>query len=268
MARKFGGVLWATRPSQDSVLSFTQPSEVREILVKPDEAVKKGQVLVRARDADILAAIATQRVRSSNEAEVKGAATALELAQFRYDQYRKAAAENAKSSPSEEAELRLSVDNARHQLDAARARLKEEQLRLETLERQLERYRLEAPFDGRVESVMVEQGQGLNEAEKVVRVVNTDLLWVEAPVPTDETLRLGLKTDSSAWVMLVIGDSVKVVRGRVLHVSPVADMASGTRRVRVEIANPSRWPAGTPAAVRFEEPVADWSSVATGRKNP
>ena len=99
---------------------------------------------------------------------------------------------------------------------------------------------------------------GCTEQEKVLRMVNTDKLWLDPYAPTYETIRLGLKEGSPAWVLIDMPDAPKLVRGKVLYVSPVADSVSQTRRVRVEIDNPQAWPAGTQAQVRFTEPSAEW----------
>ncbi|MBY0309038.1 MAG: hypothetical protein K2Q09_09880, partial [Phycisphaerales bacterium] len=62
-ASAFGDLEWITRPSRDATMSFTSPVEVREILAQPGARVKTGQLLVRARDGDIVAAVEAQRVR-------------------------------------------------------------------------------------------------------------------------------------------------------------------------------------------------------------
>jgi multidrug efflux pump subunit AcrA (membrane-fusion protein) len=48
-----------------------------------------------------------------------------------------------------------------------------------------------------------------------------------------------------------------VLKGRVLYVSPVADAAAETRRVRVELPNPTALPPGTRARVRFSPPTTN-----------
>ena len=48
-------------------------------------------------------------------------------------------------------------------------------------------------------------------------------------------------------------------QGPVRAGAAVADFASGSRRIRVEVPNPASWPPGMRTWVRFTEPPAEWS---------
>lgn len=233
-------------------MSFTQSVEIREIPVKPGQRVKAGELLVRARDADIVAAVAAQRVRVTNKGPVASAMAAVDSAQTRYDRIMEADKDKATN--------RQEVDDRRVQLDAARAQLvnaqsehMEEEAKLKQMEDTLARYRLEAPFDGIVESIVIDAGSSIEPPNPVLRIVNVDVLWIDLPTPTDVTISKGLKAGAPAWVLLDVPGGW-VAQGEVLYVSPVADAAAATRRVRVAVANPKAFPPGTRARVRFDKP--------------
>lgn len=233
-------------------MSFTISVEVRDIPVKPGQRVKMGEVLVKARDGDAVAALESQKIRVANMGPIDSAKASVDSAQTRYDRIREADLEKATN--------RQEVDDRRVQLDAAKAQLvnaeaehKEEAARLKQLEEQVARYRLEAPFDGVVESMLVESGSSIEPPNPVLRIVNVDVLWIDLPTPTDLTLSKGLKGGDPAWVMFDVPGGW-VAQGEVLYVSPVADAAAATRRVRVAVANPKQYPPGTRARVRFEKP--------------
>jgi len=118
--------------------------------------------------------------------------------------------------------------------------------------------RIEAPFDGIIDEVIVDVGDSIRDSEPVVRVVDITKLELDVPARTDVTLRLGLKVGDPAWVLVDLAGRVHVVEGVVAEVSPVANYASRTRRVQVEIDNPRAWPSGVPAWVRFEGPEGEW----------
>lgn len=262
-AGAFGGVEWVTRPSRDAAMGFTLSLEISAIVARSGDAVKAGDVILRARDGEALASLVVQRARAGNDAELRNARAALELAKSRFEAAEEAKRRNA-VNPSEFEERRIGYLSAQIAVDAAENALEEERLRLKQLEEQYERYRLVAPFDGIIEQVAAEVGQAVSDREPVLRVVSIDPLWVDAPVPTDQTLRLGLKAGAPAWALLDVPGQGAVLNGRVLYVSPVADSASGTRRVRVELGNPSLWPAGTRCRVRFVEPGADAGTPGAG----
>lgn len=252
-----------TKAGQDSVMRFTVPTEIRELLVTGGKAVKRGEVLVRARDADVAAALETQRFQATNDTEVKSAAAQRELADFRLERGR--ITKNLSASEEKELEIQSKVGGIN--VEAADSRFKIEQLKLKYYEGQYERYRLEAPFDGIISEVNVEAGQGVNDQNPVLRIVNIDRLKLDAWPRTDDTLRLKLREGSPAWVLLRGRDGWEQgkgwMQGTVMYVNPVADSVSQTRQVRVEVDNPEHFPAGTPALVRFVEPTKGAEGVAT-----
>lgn len=258
-AKAFGGYEWVTRPSRDAVMGFTLPVDVQEIAVVGGQKVKKGQLLIRGRDGEATANVAVQQVRANNNAGVKNAEAALELAKLRFDDGKRAREEGALTA-AEFDERRVAVLSAEAALDNAKSQAQEERERLIQLQKQAERYRLEAPFDGEVELVACEVGQAVDVQASIIRIVATDPMWVDVPTPADESMRVVLQNGQRAWVLLDVpseGESQApvIVEGKVLYVSPVVD-ASGSRRARVELPNAKGWPAGTRARVRFTEPGA------------
>ena len=250
----FGGSKADTKPSQDVTMQFTFAAEVREINAEGGQRVKKGFVLMRARDAEVIAAKERQRDKAANETEIQGAEQQLKNAEFKFNMLEK----SSNFSTVEYADAENAAVVARLQRDQAKKNKIQEQMSFKQIEAQHERYWLEAPFDGIIEEVMVEVGEGVTEQTKVLRVVNTEKMRLDPYANTRETIRLGLKEGSPAWVLIDMPDAPKLVRGKVLYVSPVADSVSQTRRVRVEIDNPKGWPAGTQALVRFVEPGGEW----------
>jgi multidrug resistance efflux pump len=109
---------------------------------------------------------------------------------------------------------------------------------------------IKSPIDGRIEKIDVEVGESVNALTEVIRVVRTDPLWVDAPVPLQEGLRL--KPGMTARIQIVgAGPGEEALEGRVIFVSSVADAASGTLRVRLEVPNKSGRPAGEHVLVSF-----------------
>lgn len=260
IAESFGGYKSDTRPSRDAIMQFSLSTEIREILAPAGKRVRKGEVLMRARDSEVRAAIERQRILANSTLELENTEKQLELAEFRFDRLKA----STQFSQSEYEELRINVEAGKIQKEQAKVNLQAQKVALDQLLAQAERYYLEAPFDGIVEDVMVEVGQGVTEQEKILRIVSTEKLWLDAYAGTAETLRLGLQEGSTAWALVDLADKPRLVKGTVLYVSPVADSVSQTRRVRIEIDNPENWPAGTPARVRFTDPGREWDGYLQG----
>jgi RND family efflux transporter MFP subunit len=261
LADAFGGYKSDTRPSRDAIMQFSLSTEIREILAPAGKRVRKGEILMRARDAEVRAAIDRQKILAESTLEVQNTEKQLELAQFRFERLKA----GGMFSQSEFEELRINVDAGKLQVEQAKTNLQAQKVALVQLDAQAERYYLEAPFDGVIEDVMVEVGQGVTEQEKILRIVNTEKLWLDAYASTTETIRLNLREGASAWALIDLADNPRLVKGTVLYVSPVADSVSQTRRVRIEVDNPENWPAGTPARVRFTDPGKEWDSYSQSR---
>jgi HlyD family secretion protein len=255
VAKEFGGTTAATRPCKDAKMSFAFSTEVLEIPVQGGQRVKKGDLLIRARDSEVKTAIDQQRALAENDLEVQGAEKQLELATITFENIKKAG-----PSPQEFDQRRIEADVARVQRDQAKFNREQQRLKLAQLEAQYERYRLLAPFDGVLDEVTAEVGQGVTEQDKVLRIVNIDKMWLDPTPPTAETIILNLAPGSKAWVLVDMPVKPILMEGRVLEISPVADSVSQTRRVRVEVDNPKGLPPGTQAAVRFVAPEGKWAA--------
>ena len=108
---------------------------------------------------------------------------------------------------------------------------------------------LKSPITGTVDKIEVEVGEAVNGLEDVIRVVKTDPLWIDVPVPLAKGRTF--KTGQPATVAFPSGS--KEINGKIIYVSTVADAASSTLRVRIEVPNKQKRPAGEHVEVFFPE---------------
>lgn len=250
----FGGERAVMRPRRDATLAFGFAADIEAVLVQGGQAVKKGEALVKAWDGDVLAAVELQRTLAQSTVEIDAAEAELAQAQIELESV-KAAFEGAAATSIEWQRRENAVHRAEAARDLAQRRQVERSQELAQREAQASRYTLKAAFDGVVDLLSVSEGQSVDRAQGVVRVVDIERLHIDVAVRAAETLRLALKPNDLAWVMFEADTSAKVRSARVLQVSPVADASSGRRLVRVELDNEEGWPAGMLCRVRFEEPV-------------
>ncbi len=256
---QFGGVMCVTAPSRRAEMGFQQPSKIAEVLVRGGAEVTKGQVIVRGDDAEEIALLKLQKVRAESDVPVQRAKAGMDLAKVESERLEDIKGKGG-SSPQEVERARLTYETARMDYLAAQRQQTEEVLQLPRLQARVDRLRIEAPFDGVVDLVSVDVGQSVGEADKIVRVVNIDTLWIDVGAPTQNAKTLTLKPGDTAWVMLDVAGQPMMRQAKVIEVSPTADLGSRTRRVRVEVANPKgpqRVIAGEAAWVRFVEPSAE-----------
>lgn len=256
VVREFGGYRAFTRPSRDATMGFSQPTQVQEILVKGGQSVKKGELLIRGDDREDQALLKLQQMRAETDLPIKGAKAAMDLADVEYKRLQEASAKGG-ASPQELDRARLTLDRATVEYQQAILNQRQEVVQIERLDARIVHLRLQAPFDGQIDNIQVDVGQSVSESDKVIRLVNVDLLWIDVPASMLDASTQRLSTGDKAWILVDLASGYRLVEGKVIEVSPVADFSSRTRRVRVEFANregAQRLVAGDPAWVRFTAP--------------
>lgn len=258
-AESFAGVLTFTKPSGDAIMGFSVPTTVTEVLVEGGQVVREGDLLIRGEDTEQLAIVHQTKLRAESGLALQRAQKQAELAKVEYDRSRDAFQQGGVNQ--------IEVDRARltwetAEIDVRTAELNEdlEQTRLEQAEALLAKYRLAAPFAGAVDEVFRDVGTSMDNAQPVVRVVRIDPLWIDVPAPTETTIELGLKRGDDAWILLDTPGEPILARGEIVEVSPVADYASRSRRVRVELPNDELLPPGLRCWVRFTAPQGEWAA--------
>ena len=239
-----------TNPSADVTLSFTQPGRIAKVCVKPGEQVKAGELLIQQDDAIEEAQLSQIEALSKNTTQIQ--ASEASLAQKRVDlkKLEKAAAANA-ATELEVEHAKLEVTMAELSLALAKFEHEQNKRKYEETRIRVENMRLKSPIAGRVEKIektQVEVGESVNALTDVIRVVQTDPLWVDVPVPLDTAA--ALKHGQIAVVEFSDSETLRI-EGKVTYVAAVADAASSTLTVRVEIPNKAKRPAGEHVKVDF-----------------
>jgi len=115
----------------------------------------------------------------------------------------------------------------------------------------VDRMCLKSPIEGTINKIEVEVGEAINGLANVVRVVKTDPLWIDVPVP----LAKGTIPKPGQFAEVKFPGSAKEISvAKIIYVSTVADAASSTLRVRIEVPNKRNRPAGEHVSITFVPP--------------
>ena len=238
-----------TGPNADVTLSFVVAGRIDQVLVSPGARVAKDQPLVHLFDEP--EQIQARQLKMLSEDRTKVLAAEAELAQKRVD-LKKLKQAHAKGAASvwEVEHLYLNVRIAELALESAKLEQEQYRRRYDHARSQLSRMHLLAPMDGLVEEVSVEAGESIGTLGPVLRIVRNDPLWIDVPVPLVQTRDLEL--GQAVWVTFP-GEAAAAgaPTGKVINISTVADAASETLRIRVEVPNPQQRPAGERVMVAF-----------------
>ncbi len=242
-----------TAPKADIMLSFVVPGRISAVLVEEGSAVEKGQALVRLYDEP--ERIQCEQLKMLSEDQTKILAAEAELAQKKVD-LKKVEMARAKGAASdwEVEHLVLNVRIAELALKSARIEQAQYVRRYRHARSQLAQMHLRAPVAGLVEEVSVEAGESIGTLGSVVRLVQNDPLWIDVPVPLGQAVEL--ENGQDIWVTFPGEAAAATPNARIINIATVADAASDTLRVRIEVPNPSKRPAGERVAVAFT-PAAD-----------
>ncbi|EKV28686.1 putative Co/Zn/Cd efflux system membrane fusion protein [Caenispirillum salinarum AK4] len=195
------------RTAADRVLTVRAEtsSPVRRVLVEKGDQVSAGDVLVELDMTDRAARLAKARAQ-------------LEQRQLQYDA--------AKELQSRNFASRVRLAEARAALEEARADLAE-------IELDVDRTTIEAPIDGVVSARSVEVGDVVSPGAAIATIVDLDPVVVRADIAER---RIGdIEPGAVAHASVFNGPDLD---GRVTYVAPVADAATRTFTVEVEIPNP------------------------------
>ena len=235
-----------TSPSVDLTLSFTKAGKLAKLLVRQGQKVRAGELLAQLEDsverkqADLLKAKADDT-------------TAIRAAEIKQRRARDVLAKVRQAYDSNAAAVReledAQIDSDMCDLDVASARLEHQQDvgKYDQAVLELQRMRLTAPADGEVERVKARAGESVDALQPVLTLVSTTPLWIDTPVP----LAIGRHLSEGCRALVTLPDSKAPAVGKVIHVSRVADPASETLEVRIELPNPAARVAGEHVTVTF-----------------
>ena len=221
-------------PSADVSASFTSQALVTVLKVKEGQIVKKGQLLaVQEKEA---------QEKELERLKKEASATALILkakAEITYytKEYKnlEEALKKGATSQKELNDAELALKKAELNLQEAEFNKQIAGLKIKELESKIKQFELRSPVDGLVETLSIEEGESPKPGEEHIRIVSVKPMWVEVPVPRDIAVKL--KNNEAAYV--TFPGQAQRVTGKIIFISSVADTASDTVRVKIELANPA-----------------------------
>jgi multidrug efflux system membrane fusion protein len=124
---------------------------------------------------------------------------------------------------------------AETQLAATQAELEAAEAAVKIAEVELSYTTIRAPFDGVIDSRLVEIGDYIDRGEAIARLVELDPMIIVTQVNERYVKRLSVGAPGQARLM-----GEETVTGTIRHISAVADEATRTFRVELEVPNPDR----------------------------
>ena len=184
---------------------------------------------------------------SQNTTPIQAAEASLAQKKVYLKKLEKAASLNA-ATDLEVEHAKLDVTIAELSLQVAVFEHEQAQRKYDEAKLQIDNMSLKSPIDGSIEKIELEPGESVNALEDVVRIVQINPLWIDVPVPLAKAG--DLRSGNTAEVIFP-GSKETSVEGTIVFIGAVADAASNTLRVRIQVPNRSYRPAGEHVRVVF-----------------
>ena len=244
------GIDAITRPSSDKTLSFIRPGLVKNVLVKEGDMVKADQVLVRMDDSVEQAELAHLKAQSEDKVRIQAAKANLDQKKVDLEKTKWAAERNV-ATDLQVRHATLDVTIADLSLALRTFESAQDTRKYNEAKVRLSRMQLSTPVAGKVEKIHIEAGESVNAVQEVIRVVNIDSLKIDVPVPLEQARRLRVGQLTRIIFPGSHESLARTAEGKVGYIASIADAASNTLMVCVEVDNPTGRPAGEHIQVRF-----------------
>ncbi len=221
----------------------TERAGVLSVVPEEGDFVKEGDIVVKLKDNVPQAVLAVNQKRAQSEIEIQAAIKAADAAKLEHDAKvaaNRVSGPNAQAYPATEiSRLRLNAEAAELQADQARFEKILAELTRDQAQAELESYWVIAKIGGVVTRVFKHAGEGVQQGEQIVQVVNTDRLRVEGNVNVAEyDIAKGMKVKA---IFSVPGPDGKVIEKEFTGVLGYVDVSiaelSKEYRVWAEIDN-------------------------------
>jgi RND family efflux transporter MFP subunit len=228
-------------------LSTQIDSIVETMYVERGDVVEKDQILVTLDSGVERAAVESARARADANSDIRAGQVNVAFAERREERVQSLLEDDAVSTDQFD-EVETETRLARLQLDQAEEATRIARLELQRAEETLRRHTIRSPIDGVVVQRYLSPGESVR-FQPMLRLAQIDPLRVEVIVPV------------SAFGKIQVGQKAIVqpeepmtgnYEAEVVIVDRVADAASGTFRVALDLPNPDyRLPSGLKCMVQF-----------------
>ncbi len=223
----------------EASLAADQPGVLAVVAPEEGKSVKKGDLLVELRAEILKAALAIAQKEADTDVNLRFAEAQLKVSQAELDKAEDANRRVIGTVPLVELDrLRFTRDRAMLQIEQAQHEQELNRLRVKEAEARLEALQIRAPFDGIITEVKKSVGEAVAQGDPILQLVNTETVQVGGTISTDDAKRV--KPGHKVRVRLQSENSDKDAKwydGELKFVDVQAGSIRGRVRVWAEVKN-------------------------------
>lgn len=237
-----------TKPMQRVEMSVGVQGIVKDVLVKPGDVVKVGQVLIQLDDSVERKRLEAIEVEAKSDVQVRAAEAKLAKAKVDLERKKQIQA-NGGMNDAEVEDAQLEVAILEMSIELAKQEILKKKAELQVQEKNVERMKLVSHANGIVEKIEADPGEVADPGKPAMVVVDNSKIDVEASLPTGQVNRLKI----GDAIEVRYQDETEPKQATIIFLSPVADAASETRLVRAQMPNADSKPSGMSVAVKLAD---------------
>ncbi|CAA6801325.1 MAG: Unknown protein [uncultured Sulfurovum sp.] len=231
-ADAFVGII---KPIKDIRLSVDLDGTVDKLYVKEGSFVKKNQKLLKLKSHLQELELNKRKVIWKDQAQLNAARKNREIQKSLLDSTQELYDQTRAVSRDE-----LSMLESKYHILNGEIRMREENEKKEKLEyriarEMLSKYTVKSPIAGVVTELAVQKGEWAKTGKPFIRVVNANVCYIDINIDEaySSTLKVGDNIDFTVEAKSVTANK----KGKVTFISPIADMASGLIRIKIQFSN-------------------------------
>ena len=215
---RFAGVVEAINKA---TISAQTGGTIQQILVDVDDYVEKGAVIIRLKDTSQQAQL--KKAQAGEQEAIANLAKA-------DDEYKR-----IKDIYAKKVVPKSTMDDAKHALNAAKARLDAARASLDEAREQLSYTLVKTPYSGIVTERHVEVGEAVQTGARLMTGLSLNKLRVNVDVPQSLINKIRIYNKAFVYIDASIGSQQVQVAVEKITIFPVADRASKTFKVRLDL---------------------------------
>ncbi|CAA6808903.1 MAG: Unknown protein [uncultured Sulfurovum sp.] len=232
VAVEFIGII---KPIHNVKISVPLDGVVQKLYVKEGSFVKKNTKILKLDDRLQRLELERRRVIWKDKAQLQAAIKNKKIQKSLLD-----STEALYQQSRAVSEQELQLLKSKYHILNGEIKMREENEKKEKIEYSianslLSKYTITSPITGIVTEVNLEEGEWAKVGEASVRVVNVNTCFIDINIEEkySSTLKVGNKINFNVQTNNVSAKK----RGKITFISPVADMASGLVRIKIEFSN-------------------------------
>ena len=231
-ADEFIGII---KPIHDVKISVPLDGIVQSIYVKEGSFVKKGQKILKLENQLQQLEVSRRKIIWKDKAQLNASIENQKIQKKLLDSTKELYEQTRAVSQQEVQILESKFHTLKGDIAMRKENEKKEKIEYSIAQKLLSKYLIKSPINGVIIEMGLQRGEWAKSGKPFVRIVNTYSCYVDINI--DEAYSSKLKVGKKINFTVKTKSVTAKKKGKIIFISPVADMASGLVRIKIEFAN-------------------------------